>query len=156
MSPQRIPALAARSVLPLAATALLVGACAAAPSWSAIDQQAFTIRAACERQHENGLIASALATEQCANPRIRALYAGAGYPQLDVLDQYLARREAIAAAVDRQTIAAAEGHVKLAEAQSEQNAALRRHGIDPIVFDVAPYPTLPLCPRVGRIDILCN
>lgn len=156
MSQKRAPSHASRAVLPLIATALLLGACAAPPDWSAIDRQAATLRAACERQHDNGLIASALATEQCANPRIRALYAGAGYPQLDVLDTYLARREAIAAAIDRQTIARADGPVKLAEAQTEQNDALRQRGLDPIVLDVAPAPTLPLCPRVGRKDILCN
>lgn len=145
-----------RAVPPLIATALLLGACAAAPDWATIDRQAATLRAACERQHDNGLIPSALATEQCANPRIRALYAGAGYPQLDVLDTYLARREAIAAAIDRQSIARADGPVKLAEAQTEQNDALRQRGADPIVLDIAPAPTLPLCPRVGRKDILCN
>jgi hypothetical protein len=134
----------------------LLGGCAAAPDWSKLDQQAFTVRAACERQYRDGLISSALGTERCANGSIRQLYADAGYPRLDVLDLYLARREAIAAAVDRHAIPPADAHVKLAEAQIEQNAALRQHGVDPIVFDVAPLQVMDVCPRPSLVSRLCN
>ena len=69
-----------------AAASLLALAACAAPNWTTTDQQAFTIRAACERQHNNGVIATALATERCANGTIHRLYADAHYPQMDVLD----------------------------------------------------------------------
>jgi hypothetical protein len=136
-------------------SALWLAACAA-PNWTALDQQAFTIRAACERQHQGGMISSALGTERCANGSIHELYASAGYPQMDVLDRYLARREAIAAAVDRHAIPPADAHLRLAEAQTEQVSALQQHGLDPVVFDTAPYPVKPVCERVNRIDTLCN
>ncbi|HEV8015661.1 MAG TPA: hypothetical protein VGP48_09010 [Stellaceae bacterium] len=147
-----------RHVLPklLAASSLLWLAACAAPNWSAIDQQAFTIRAACERQHQGGMISSALGTERCANGSIHELYASAGYPQMDVLDRYLARREAIAAAVDRHAIPPADAHLRLAEARTEQVSALQQHGLDPAVFDTTPYPVSPVCERVNRVDTLCN
>ena len=139
----------------VAASVSLLAACAA-PHWTKIDQQAFTIRAACERQHINGLIPTALATEQCANGSIHQLYAEAHYPQMDVLDQYLARREAIANAVDRQTLAPADAHVKLAEAETEQVTALETHHLDPIVFGTAPYRVKPVCEHLGFVHTLCN
>ena len=140
----------------LAATSLLALAACAAPNWNAIDQQAFTIRAACEHQHNEGLIPTELATERCANGTIHRLYADAQYPQMDVLDQYLARREAIANAVDRRTIAPSDAPVKLAEAQTEQVSALRQHGLDPVVYDTTPYPVMQLCPRPSLVTNLCN
>lgn len=147
---QRLTAIVALLLLPLLA------GCAAPADWPRVDQQAFTIRAACERQHRDGLIATDLATEQCANGSIRQLYSDAGYPQMDVLDRYLARRDAIAAAVDRGTITAADAYVKLAEAQTEQNAALKQHGLDPVVYDAAPYQVVDLCPRPSLAAQLCN
>lgn len=134
----------------------VLGGCAAAPDWPTVDQQAFTIRAACERQHRDGLIATELATERCANTAIHQLYGEAGYPQMDVLDRYLAQRDAIAAAVDRGAITGADADVKLAEAQTEQNAALKQHGLDPIVYDAAPYQVVDLCPRPSLATSLCN
>ena len=76
------------------------------------------------------MISSALGTERCANGSIHELYASAGYPQMDVLDRYLARREAIAAAVDRHAIPPADAHLRLAKAQTEQVSALQQHGLD--------------------------
>jgi hypothetical protein len=137
------------------ASVLALGACAA-PNWATIDQQAFTIRAACERQHNNGLIATELGTERCANGTIHALYADAHYPQMDVLDQYLARREAIAFAVDRKTIAPNDAPVKLAEAETEQVFALEQHGLDPVVYNTAPYRVMAACPRYSLKTTLCN
>ena len=138
-----------------AASMLSLAACAV-PNWTTIDQQAFTIRAACERQHNNGLIPTELATERCANGTIHRLYADAHYPQMEVLDLYLARREAIANAVDRRTIAPSDAPVKLAEAESEQVAALEQHGLDPVVYNTAPYRVMAACPRFSLQTTLCN
>jgi hypothetical protein len=148
----------ARNLLPklLAAASMLALAACAAPNRTTIDQQAFTIRAACERQHNNGLIPTALATERCANGTILRLYADSNYPQMDVLDQYLARREAIAFAVDRKTIAPNEAPVKLAEAETEQVAALQQHGLDPVVYNTTPYRVMQACPRLSLESTLCN
>src|ERR1700722_17398226 len=87
----------------IAALALL-GGCVARPDWAAINQQAQQIRAACESQHAAGTIKTSFATEQCANGSIRNLYVSAGFPDMDVLDAYFARREAIAAQEDRHAI----------------------------------------------------
>ncbi|HEX3969837.1 MAG TPA: hypothetical protein VHX19_00860 [Stellaceae bacterium] len=133
----------------------LLAACAA-PNWTMVDQQAFTIRAACERQHNNGLIPTELDTERCANATIHQLYADAHYPQMDVLDKYLARREAIANAIDRKTIAPSDAPVKLAEAETEQVAALQQHGLDPVAFNTAPYRVMAACPRYTLQSTLCN
>jgi hypothetical protein len=140
----------------LAAASLLALAACAAPNWTTVDQQAFTIRAVCERQHDNGLIPTELGTERCANGTIHQLYADAHYPQMDVLDRYLARREAIANAVDRKTIAPSDAPVKLAEAETEQVAALQQAGLDPVVFDTAPYRVMAACPRYSLQNTLCN
>jgi hypothetical protein len=139
----------------LGASLLSLAACAA-PNWTTLDQQAFTIRAACERQHNDGLISTELGTERCANGTIHRLYADSHYPQMDVLDQYLARREAIAFAVDRKTIAPSDAPVKLAEAETEQVAALQQHGLDPVVYDTAPYRVMLACPRYSITTTLCN
>ncbi|HEY1505357.1 MAG TPA: hypothetical protein VGF92_13710 [Stellaceae bacterium] len=138
-----------------AASVFALAACAA-PNWTSIDRQAFTIRAACERRHANGLIPTELATERCASGTIRRLYADAHYPQMDVLDRYLERREAIAYAVDRKTIAPSDAPVKLAEAETEQIAALQQHGLDPVIYDTAPYRVMPACPRFSLTTTLCN
>jgi hypothetical protein len=139
-----------------AAASLLSLAACAAPNWTTLDQQAFTIRAACERQRDNGLISSELGTERCSNATIHRLYADAHYPQMDVLDQYLARREAIAFAVDRKTIAASDAPVKLAEAETEQVSALQAHNLDPVVYNTAPYRVMAACPRYSLQSTLCN
>jgi len=148
----------ARNLLPklLAAASLCALAACAVPNWTTVDQQAFTIRAACERQHMNGLISTELGTERCANPTIHRLYADSNYPQMDVLDQYLARREAIANAVDRKTIAPNEAPVKLAEAETEQVAALEAHHLDPVVYNAAPYRVMRFCPNPAMQSMLCN
>jgi hypothetical protein len=138
-----------------AASLLALGACAV-PNWTTIDQQAFTIRAACERQHNNGLIDSELATERCANPTIHRLYADSNYPQMDVLDQYLARREAIANAVDRKTIAPSDAPIKRAEAETEQVSALQQKGLDPVTYNTAPYRVMAYCGRPPLQTTLCN
>jgi hypothetical protein len=75
---------------------------------------------------------------------------------MDVLDQYLARREAIANAVDRKTIAPNDAPVKLAEAETEQVAALQQHGLDPVVYNTAPYRVMAACPRYSLESTLCN
>jgi hypothetical protein len=137
------------------ASMLSLAACAA-PNWTTIDQQAFTIRAACERQYNKGLIDSALATERCANGTIHRMYADAHYPQMDVLDQYLARREAIANAVDRKTITPSDAPVKLAEAETEQVSALQQKGLDPVVYNTAPYRVMAACVRPALQSTLCN
>ncbi|HLI22724.1 MAG TPA: hypothetical protein VKV32_16500 [Stellaceae bacterium] len=134
----------------------LLASCAAPSDWTTVGRQAFTIRAACERQHRDGLISSALGTERCANGTIMRLYADAHYPQIDVLNRYLARRETIAAAVDRKIIAAADAPRLLAEAQAEQDTALAAAGLDPIAYDTAPYKVVDLCPRPSLVAQLCN
>jgi hypothetical protein len=139
-----------------AATSVVALVACAAPNWTMLDQQAFTIRAACERQHNNGLIPTELGTERCANSTIHQLYADAHYPQMDVLDRYLARREAIAFAVDRKTIAPSDAPVKLAEAETEQIAALQQRGLDPVVYNTAPYRVMAACPRYNLQSTLCN
>jgi hypothetical protein len=145
------------SALALIAAALVLGGWAAPPDWSAISREASTIRAACERQHKAGLIPSLSATEHCAGARIAALYARENYPLLDVLNTYLAQREAIASKVDQGITAPEQAYVDLAQARADQDAALQQRGaasalLDPGVFSWAPFA----CPKQGFVNQLCN
>jgi hypothetical protein len=146
-----------RSILAAAASLLLLGAWAPPPDWTSISREASTIRAACERQHKAGLLPSIYATEHCANARIAQLYAREGYPQLDILKTYLAKRDLIASKVDRGIIVPALAYVDLARARAAQNAALQQRGaapalLDPGVFSWAPFA----CPQQGLVNQLCN
>src|SRR5262249_34543408 len=109
--------------------------------------------AACESRHQSGELRSVLATEQCANTQIRNLYAANGFPDMDVLDAYLARREAIAAAEDRGTISPEEARAQFAEAQVQQNTSLQQRAGSRAAF---AYWNAPMfCQRVGPGMLTC-
>jgi hypothetical protein len=146
-----------RAALPLIATVLLLGGCAVGPDWAAIAQQAAQLRAGCESQYTAGTIKTALATEQCADPPIHNLYASAGYPDLDVLDAYFAKREAIAAQLDRHAIAPEEARAEFAQALVDQNTALQQRATNRAVGFAAINSTMPVyCNRVGHGSMICQ
>lgn len=134
--------------------ALLLAGCAIGPSWDALNQQAAQIRAACESQHEAGTIKTALATEQCANPQIDNLYAGVHFIDLDVIDAYLAKREAIAAQEDRNAIAPEDARAQLAQALVDQNSTLQQRNVNRATAYAATTPTF--CSHLGPGTFICN
>ena len=145
-----------RTALPLAAT-MLLGGCAVGPDWAAIAQQADQLRAGCESQHAAGAIKTALATEQCANPPIHNLYASAGYPDLDVLDAYFAKREAIAAQLDRHAIAPEDAKAEFAQALVDRNTALQQRVTNRAQGFAAMNSTMPVfCNRIGHGAMICQ
>ena len=79
-----------------------------------------SIRAECASQSTH------LAREQCANPRLLALYRADGADPVDVAAAYFARREAIAEKMDKREISETEGAAEMAEARVAANAAVQQ------------------------------
>jgi hypothetical protein len=129
---------------------LLLGACTPLPDWRAIAQQSMQIHAACGSQHPD----SALATEQCANPQIENLYTSNGFPDMDVVDAYLAKREAIAAQKDRHLISAEDARAAFAQALAEENTFLQQRAASRAQFTAATTPFF--CDRVGFHSMVCR
>lgn len=155
MSPSATPPFTrSLAIAALIATLLLAAGCAPGPDWAAIGQQAAQLRAGCESQYKSGVIKTALATEQCANPPIRDLYASAGFPDMDVIDAYFARREAIAAQIDRKAIAPEEARADFAQALVDENTALQQRAASRAMVDAATAPML--CDRLGGPTMICN
>ena len=129
---------------------LLAAGCSLGPDWTAIARQAEDIRATCESQLASGALKTHLAAEQCANPSIRDLYAKSGWLDIDVLDAFLARREAIAAQWDRNAMTPEEARARFAEATVEQNTELQHRAADRAVGSAAMRSAQPMtCTRVG-------
>jgi len=128
---------------------LLLGACTPPTDWRAIAQQAMQIHATCESQHPD----SALATEQCANSQISNLYTSAGFPDMDVVDAYLAKREAIAAQKDRHIISAEDARANFAQALAEENTLLQQRAASRAQLAAAASPLF--CDRVGFRSMVC-
>jgi hypothetical protein len=108
------------------------------------------IHAACESQHPE----SALATEQCANSQIENLYAANGFPDMDVVDAYLAKREAIAAQKDRHLISAEDARAAFAQALAEENTFLQQRAASRAQLNAATAPFF--CDRVGFYSMVCQ
>jgi hypothetical protein len=142
------------AIAALIATVFLASGCAPGPDWTAIAQQAAQLRAGCESQYKSGVIKTALATEQCANPPIRDLYASAGFPDIDVIDAYFARREAIAAQIDRKAIPPEEARAEFAQALVDENTALQQRAASRAMVDAASTPMF--CNRLGGPTMICN
>jgi len=128
----------------------LLGGCAAGPDWGAISRQAAQIRSGCATQHPDSL----LAAEQCANGPIRSLYAANGFPDIDVIDAYLAQREAIAARQDSDTISPQEARAEYAQALAQENTLLQQRSASRAQISAATTPLF--CDRVGFHSIICN
>ncbi len=128
----------------------VLGGCAAGPDWAAISQQATQIRANCESQHPD----SALAAEQCANGPIRTLYASAGFPDMDVIDAYVAQREAIAERLDSRTISLREARAEYAQALAQENTMLQQRAANRAAVAAASTPMF--CNRIGFHSMICD
>ena len=128
--------------------AALVSACIPAErDWNAVAQQAEAIRTYCEKQFLSGVLGSELATEQCANPAIRSLYAGAEFRDIDILDAYLAKREALAAQLDRKAISPEDEMVLISNAKTEAYSAIQQRANARAVAPAAVMSTMPLTSR---------
>jgi hypothetical protein len=133
--------------LALLALPLLLAGCGIGPDWPAIAQQAANLRASCEHELASGIVKTHLAVERCANPPIRNLYVQAGWPDIDVLDAYLAKREAIASQWDRGAITPLQARADLAQALVDQNTELQRRYAARSTALRAPTPMI--CTRMG-------
>jgi len=147
-----------RTLARLCILAALLSGCAAltGPDWQAISQQSAQLRAGCESQFAAGTIKTHLATEQCANAPIRNLYASNGWPDMDVLDAFLARREAIADQWDRHAITEAEARADFAQAAADQNTQLQSRAASRAVGAAAIRSTMPVfCTHNGPM-LICQ
>ncbi|HEY1505358.1 MAG TPA: hypothetical protein VGF92_13715 [Stellaceae bacterium] len=127
-----------------------LGGCTPGPDWDAIPQQAAQIRSACETQHPE----SVLAAEQCANGSIRNLYASASFPDMDVIDAYLAQREATAAQQDRHAISPETARAQYAQALAQENTFLQQRAASRAQIAAATSPVF--CNRIGFRSLVCN
>jgi hypothetical protein len=136
---------------------ILVSACApAGPNWAAIKQQADSIRAQCESQFASGVIKTYLATEQCANPSIKNLYASAGLRDMDILNALLAKREAYAAQLDRKSISYQDERALIATAIADANSQVQQRSTNRAVTGAAIMSTMPVtCTTIGYTTT-CN
>jgi hypothetical protein len=128
----------------------LLGACTPLPDWHAVAKQSEQIHAICETQHPD----SALATEQCANSQIGNLYKSVGFPDMDVIDAYLAKREAIAARKDRKIISTEDARADFAQALAEENTLLQQRAASRAQLNAASSPFF--CDRVGFHSMVCD
>jgi hypothetical protein len=126
------------------------------PDWTAIGQQSAQIRAGCESQFTAGTIKTHLATEQCASAPVSNLYASNGWPDMDVLEAYLARREAIAEQWDRHAISDQEARADFAQAAVEQNTQLQARAANRAMGAAAARTSMPMfCTRNGP-TLICQ
>ncbi len=127
------------------------------PDWAAIGQQAANLRAGCESQFDSGVIRTHLAAERCANPPILDLYAKAGWPDIDVLNAYLAKREAIAAQWDHNAIGPEQARAEMAQALVDQNSEIQHRVADRATASAALRATMPvICTHVARGMTICQ
>lgn len=133
-----------------ALSACTLGGCTLGPDWDAIPQQAAQIRSACETQHPE----SEFAAEQCANGPIRNLYASARFPDMDVIDAYLAQREAIAADQDRHAIPPETARAQYAQALAQENTFLQQRAASRAQLAASVSPVF--CNRIGFHSLVCN
>jgi hypothetical protein len=129
---------------------LFLSGCTVGPDWDAIPQQATQIRSACETQHHE----SAFAAEQCANGSIRNLYASASFPDMDVIDAFLAQREAIASEFDRHAISPEVARAQYALALAQENTFLQQRIASRAQTAAATAPMF--CNRAGFHSLICN
>jgi hypothetical protein len=133
--------------------ALLMGC---APNWQAIAQRSNQTRKSCEAELASGNLKNHLEVEQCANPSIRADYAAAGDPDMDLVDEYLTRREAIAAQLDRGAIPVTEAAAERASAAATANSEAERRETGRAARAAAIMSTMPVtCTKFGAVTT-CN
>jgi dTDP-4-amino-4,6-dideoxygalactose transaminase len=105
---------------------------------------AAAIRSDCDRQYESGLLPTATAAEKCANPKIDSIFIAAGSRDLDVIEAYLAKREAIAARLDHKLISAEDAKAEMAVARVEQNSEMERRSNGRAAANAALRSTMPV------------
>jgi hypothetical protein len=85
--------------------------------------------------------------------QIGNLYASAGFPDMDVIDAYLAKREAIAARKDRHIISIEDARADFAQALAEENTLLQRAANRAILSaSTMPY----FCNRIDSHSMICE
>jgi hypothetical protein len=127
-----------------------LGGCAAEFDWDAVRQQSALIRASCASQHPD----SKVAAEQCANGPIRALYVSGGFPDMDVIDAYLAHREVIAAWQDSRAISPQQARADYADALAQENTLLLQRRASRAEISAATMPMF--CDDVGFHSMICD
>jgi hypothetical protein len=94
----------------VAVTLLAVTACVPT-DWTPVHSQAKAALDACAAQHRG----QRLATIDCAAPKVRATYAAAGYPHMDLIDAQWVQLAAIAEKEDQGRVTPAEARGLIAD-----------------------------------------
>lgn len=128
----------------------LLGGCIPSFDWDAVRRQSEQIRAGCASVHPD----SAVAAEQCANGPIRALYASGGFPDMDVIDAYLAHREVIATWQDSRTISPQQARADYADALAQENTLLLQRRASRAQISAATVPMF--CDPFDFHSMICD
>jgi hypothetical protein len=136
--------------------ALLIGCAPNGSDWDAIAQRGTLTRKSCEAELANGNFKTHLAVEQCANRSIRAEYAAFGFADIDLINSYFAKREAIAAQLDRGAIPATEAVAEIASARSTAISEVENRQNGRVARAAAILSTMPVtCTTFGAVTT-CN
>ncbi len=115
----------------LLAAALLLAACAGSRDQQSQRIQegwarAHAIAGECRTRRLAGELPGHVASAQCSNDGMRQAIAGGGYPYMDLVNVYLARRLVVAERVDAGEISESQGNAEIAEVY----AAMSQQSID--------------------------
>jgi hypothetical protein len=143
----------------LGSIALLLTMVGCAPSgtdWGAIARRAELTRKSCEAELANGNFKTRLAVERCANRTIRAEYAAFGFRDIDLIDAYFAKREAVAARLDSGTTTDLEARAEIASARSAEISEMESRQNGRTAAAAAILSTMPVtCTTFGAVTT-CN
>ncbi len=129
-----------RNLIIIAAAGAILAGCGKAPDWGAVKVQADGVRATCGSWYARE---ARLAVERCAAGSIRLLYVRAGLRDMDILDAYLAERQAIAERQDAGQITEVEANAEMAQARAVADSAAQTRGGEREAMATALAPALP-------------
>jgi hypothetical protein len=132
-----------RNLIIIVAAGVTLAGCVTPPAtdWGAVKVQADGVRATCESWYARE---GRLTVERCANGVIRLLYAKAGLRDMDILNAYLAQRQAIAESQDSGRITEVEANAEMAQARAVADSAAQARGSErAAIMAIALAPALP-------------
>lgn len=103
---------------------LLLAGCATGPNWDAVHAQADKIAQQCMEKRLKGYLPDKAASVRCASPGILELYAGHGWPYMDLLQYERAQLLAIMEREDRGEFTEAQADAAFAEVLMRVNSEI--------------------------------
>lgn len=131
-----------RKLIVIVAAGVTLAGCVTPPAtdWGAVKVQADGVRVTCESWYARE---GRLTVERCANGVIRLLYAKAGLRDMDILNAYLAQRQAIAESQDSGRITEVEANAEMAQARAVADSEAEARGSERAAMVLALAPAVP-------------